>query len=285
MKKFEKRNDTMAIVGFAPSTRGLTPWNNPKIDVAGLNEETHFPWFKQDEDKIACWFQFHARESFMRPDNHNDKDHAQWLGKKHPYPIFMQETHNDIPSSVRFPIEAVRKEFGTYWRSSLAYVIAWAYLVGYKRLELYGFEMASDSEYWGQRANTCYIIAKAMAKGMDIYVPPTSKLLTGIRYAYDNNLVGARQDLEVNLTRVNNDKNKIEAEMQGLMGEYKLFEELGKTYPEFIIEKDRISKELKKRDQLMFLMQGRAQGVSMAMKMFDTFSILEEESREVENYE
>lgn len=285
MKKFVRLNDTAAVIGFAPSTRGLAPWNNPKIDLFGLNEEKSFPWFKQDEDKIAGWFQFHARESFMRPDNHNDKNHAEWLTKKHPYPIFMQEAHDDIPSSVRFPIEAVRKEFGTYWRSSIAYIIAWAYIVGYKRLELYGFEMASDSEYWGQRANTCYIIAKAMAKGMDIYVPPTSKLLTGIRYAYENNLVGARQDLEVNLTRVTNDRNKIEAEMQGLMGEYKLFEELAKTYPEFQIEKERVAKDLKKHDQMIYLMNGRYQGVSMAMKMFDTFSILEDGSGEVENYE
>jgi len=275
----------MAILGFAPATRDLAPWNNPKIDLFGMNEETKFSWWKQDEDKIQGWFQFHSRESFMRPDNHNDPHHADWLRKKHPYPIFMQEVHEDIPSSIRFPIEDVRKEFGTYWRSSIAYVIAWAYLQGYKRIELYGFEMASDSEYWGQRANTCYIIAKAMAKGMDVYVPPTSKLLTGIRYAYENNLVGARQDLETNLTRVANDRNKIETELQAFMGEYKLFEELGKTYPEFLIEKDRVAKELKRHEQLIYLMNGRAQGVSLAMKMFDTFSILEEESHEVEDYE
>lgn len=285
MKKFVRRSDTMAILGFAPATRDLAPWNNPKIDLFGMNEETKFSWWKQDEDKIQGWFQFHSRESFMRPDNHNDPHHADWLRKKHPYPIFMQEVHEDIPSSIRFPIEDVRKEFGTYWRSSIAYVIAWAYLQGYKRIELYGFEMASDSEYWGQRANTCYIIAKAMAKGMDVYVPPTSKLLTGIRYAYENNLVGARQDLETNLTRVANDRNKIETELQAFMGEYKLFEELGKTYPEFLIEKDRVAKELKRHEQLIYLMNGRAQGVSLAMKMFDTFSILEEESHEVEDYE
>ena len=278
--KFERKSSTMVIVGFAPNTRHRAPWNNPDVDIFGLNEEYSFDWFKQDKDKIAGWFQLHARESFMRPDNHNDLKHAEWLGKKHPFKIFMPEKHKDIPSSERFPIEDIKKEFGTYWRSTLAYIIAWAYLVGYKRIECYGFEMASDSEYWGQRANTCYIIGKARGKGMDVYVPPLSKLLTGIRYAYENNMIGVRQDLEANLTRTKNDKATLEAEAHGYQGEFLLLSELIEKYPELIEDKNKVSEELKFRDNQIHLMKGRAQGVVMAMKLLDTFGIMEEESLE-----
>ena len=272
---YQRCNDVMAVVGFAPVTRGKTPWNNPNIDVFGVNEEYGFDWWKQDEDKIAGWFQLHKRESFMRPNNHNDPDHAKWLKKKHTFPIFMQEKHKDVPSSEALPIKEITKEFGYYWSSTLAYAVGFAYVAGYKRIELYGFEMASDSEYWGQRANAAYIIGKARGKGMDVYVPPTSRLLTGIRYAYENNLVGMRQDLEVNVTQVRNSKYKIESEAQSLQGEYYLLDELVKTYPELMEEKSKVSVELKKRDNLMHLTLGREQGLSMAIKTFDTYDIIE----------
>jgi hypothetical protein len=277
-KKFERSSDTMAIVGFAENTRDKAPWNNPSIDLFGINEETVWTWFKQDPDKIKGWFQLHKRESFMRPDNHNDPNHVAWLQKKHTFPIFMQDRYEDIPNSVRFPIEDIRKEFGSYWRSTLAYIIAWAYIVGYKRIECYGFEMASDSEYWGQRANAAYIAGLARGKGLDVYVPPMCHLFSGIRYAYENNLVGARQDLETNLTRVNNDRNAILADAQSLQGEYLLLNELMKDYPELAAERDKVSEALKEKDNLLHQYKGRAEGVSMAIKMFDTFDVLEGES-------
>ncbi len=275
---FVRRNDTMAIVGFAPNTRQLSPWNNPTVDLFGINEGYSFKWWKQKTENVAGWFQLHKRESFMRPDNHNDSGHSKWLRKKHNFPIFMQDVYSDIPSSVRFPIEDIVSNYGRYWRSTLAYIIAWAQLVGYKRLEIYGFEMASDSEYWGQRANACYIIGKVKGKGMDIYVPPLSRLLTGIRYAYDNNLVGLRQDLETNLKNLGEDKNKVIAEAEGLQGEYFLLEKLVEKYPDLAERKKKVSEDLKGKDKLIQLMTGRAQGITKSIQMIDTFEILEQES-------
>lgn len=282
MKKFVRKHDTVVLLGFAAETRNRVPWNNPDVDFVSLNECYHFDWFKQKPENVTAWMQIHKRESFMRPDNHNDPHHAEWLQQKHPFPILMLEEWDDIPSSMRFPIEEITKKFGTYWRSTLAYLLAWAYLQGYKRAELYGFEMASDAEYWGQRANACYIIGKLRGMGMEIYVPPTSRLLTGIRYAYENNMVGARQDLEVNLTKVKNDRAKVEAETQALQGEYLLLKELLPTHPELKEQCDKMAVELKNRDNAIHLMKGRAQGIVMAMKMFDTFSLLENESGEID---
>ena len=272
---FIRKKDTAVVVGFASNTRSKTPWNNPDVDIFGLNEEYSFNWWKQKPENTAGWFQIHKRESFMRPDNTNHAGHADWLRKKHPFPILMQEKYADIPSSVKFPLDKIIKQFGTYWTSTLAYAVAFAFVEGYKRVELYGFEMASDSEYWGQRANAAYIIGKARGMGMDVYVPPVSNLLTGIRYAYENNLIGARQDLEVNVVSVKNDKYKIEAEAEKLQGEYFLLRELVKKYPELQSDFDTVSSEIKKRDNLVSMMNGRLQGLNMAIKTFDTYDILE----------
>ena len=278
MTEFIRTSDTVAVVGFAPNTRHLAPWNNPDIQLMGLNEGYSFKWWKQEVKNTNAWFQLHKRESFMRPQNHNDAGHANWLRKKHPFPIFMQDVYPDIPASVKFPIEDIIKEFGHYWRSTLSYIVAWAYLVGYKRIEIYGFEMASDSEYWGQRANTCYIIGKARGKGMDVYVPPISRLLTGIRYAYDNNLVGLRQDLESNLRNLGQDKNKVVAETESMQGQFHLLTELMEEYPDLKERWDEISTELKKKDNFINMLTGRAQGITKSIQLMDTYEVLEQES-------
>lgn len=279
--EFVRKKDIAVVVGFAPTTRARAPWNNPDVDLFGINEGYSFDWWKQDQENIAGWFQIHKKESFLREKNINDPNHVKWLKQKHPFPIFMQEKNKEVPSSVRYPIEEAMDEFGYYWKSTMAYAVAFAYLAGYKRLELYGFEMASDSEYWGQRANGAYIMGKAIGKGLDIYVPPISRLLTGIRYAYENNLIGIRQDLEVNTVSIVNSKNQIEAEAMNLQGRYFLMKELLEKHPDREDYKERldtISEELKKRDNLLHLTRGRLQGVNLAIKTFDTYDVLESRS-------
>jgi len=276
--EFDRKSDTAVVVGFAPNTRNKTPWNNPKVDLFGINEGYSFKWWKQEPENTAGWFQIHARDSFMREKNPNDPKHAEWLKREHPFPIFMQETHEDIPSSVRLPVEELIAEFGYYWKSTLAYAVAFCYVAGYKRVELYGFEMASDSEYWGQRANGAYILGKAIGKGMEIYLPPTCKLLTGIRYAYESNLIGIRQDLESNITSIRNSENKLVSEAQSFQGRYFLLSDLIKEFPdndEYKKRLDKISKEIKKRDNLLSMNKGRMQGIQTALKLFDTYDVLE----------
>jgi len=234
---------------------------------------------KQEDKNVKGWFQLHDRSSFMRINNHNSNNHARWLTKKHPFPIFMHEVHDDIPSSVAFPIKQSIRKFGVYYKSTLAYVVPFAMLAGYKRLEIYGFEMASDTEYWGQRANACYILGKAKALGLEIYVPPTSGLLTGLRYAYSNNLVGARQDLETNGLKLQTDKLEAEAAYQGKQGRLEACEELMVEHPELIEALQPIQKEIiadiQKRNDYIHMVKGLIQGVNLAIRTFDAFSVLE----------
>ena len=272
---FTRKNDTMVVVGFAPNSRKQSPWNNPNVDLFGINEGHSFKWWKQLASNTKGWFQLHARESFMRPGNHNSQGHAKWLTQKHPFPIILQEIQPDIPSSMAFPLQESIKQFGTYYRSTLAYVVTFALLAGYKKLEIYGFEMGSDSEYWGQRANACYLIGKARGMGLEVYVPPTSGILTGIRYAYSNNFVGARQDLEVNISKAQNNRALAEGQAQSLQGEYNILKEHAIKYPELAKLRDETAILLRKKDNEIHLCIGRIQGLVLAVKTFDVFSIID----------
>jgi hypothetical protein len=53
------------------------------------------------------------------------------------------------------------------------------------RLELYGVDMASGTEYAYQKAGTEYMIGLAIGRGMDVYIPPKSFILNAPLYGYD----------------------------------------------------------------------------------------------------
>lgn len=141
----ERKNNKLAIVGFAPTTRDQTPWEDTSFDIWGVNEEYVFDWFKRPPD---LHFQMHPRWDFTRTNNMNHYNHPLWLANKTDkcvrckgerggthidtdtkkekwytcpecngegiytppayranLPIIMQEHWDDIPNSIPFPLE------------------------------------------------------------------------------------------------------------------------------------------------------------------------------------
>jgi hypothetical protein len=261
---------TLALVGFAPSSRKQAPWDNQDITIAGLNEEFVFPWFKRKEGNLV-WFQLHDRNTFSRPNNHNDPHHWEWLQQKHDFPIYMQQQWNDIPSSVKFPLEEVYKEFGNYFTSTMPFIMAWGVLNGYKRLELYGFDMASGTEYLFQRANAHYWIGYLRGKGIDIYVPPTSKLMKGYaKYAYEDMSLGYRQELENHVIVQNTTIKNEMVTTNRMQGAYEAVREASNIYPELsaMIPNAR-EVAFAQRDKFA-QMKGWVKGIELAISKFDT---------------
>lgn len=140
---FKRTKDKVAIVGFAPGTRNMAPYNDPDYEVWGVNEEYNFDWLK----RYDRWFQLHPRWDFSRENNTNDPNHFLWLqnksgacikckgtgifktldGKEEPctickagiytpsnrqiIPIYMQKAHSDIPGSITYPLKEVVDSF------------------------------------------------------------------------------------------------------------------------------------------------------------------------------
>lgn len=124
-----------------------------------------------------------------------DNDHWGWLTKiKHHYPIYLIEEHPEIHNGIKYPLEPiVDKYLPRIWRgdervryftSSLCYMIALAAYEGFERIEIYGFEMGSDTEYVYQKAGAEFWIGIA-SQYADIYLAPGSLLLRSKLYGFE----------------------------------------------------------------------------------------------------
>jgi hypothetical protein len=110
-------------------------------------------------------------------------------------PVYMLERHDDIPPSVALDMAAItdvvcKTVQGTpYLESSLAYMMAqaiWELKPG-DRIGIWGVDLHCESEYAYQRPNLEYLIGLARGRGIKVYVPPQSALLShanGVPYGY-----------------------------------------------------------------------------------------------------
>lgn len=275
-KEARKGKKTVAIVGFAPTTRDLVPYDDPNVEVWGLNE-AYFYNFMKDKDgnnRWDRWFQIHQRWSFTRLNNENHNEHWRWLqgletecrchfvprmvalaeakgmnmrvdyGPNKPQteeectqcnngvcpprdfdiPIYMmpepfvgpdewpdleEECFDDVPGSVVFPYwQIVEKYLGKvhrqvdeeiiineYFTSSFAYMCGLALYLGFERIEVYGFEMATETEYMYQKGSTEFWIGIA-SQHVEVYLPHrTTRLLYGELYGVEVTQMINRQHL------------------------------------------------------------------------------------------
>jgi len=211
LKEARKGKKTIAIVGFAPTTRDLAPYDDLDVEIWSLNEAYHYPWMKRWDR----WFQIHKPWSYQRPENRNDPEHWEWLQQDHDFPIYMQDVDPDVPASVKLPLQEiidtflpnVRRGSGDiceYFTSSYAYLCSFALWLWKQgewgdvplRIETYGFEMSTMTEYHYQKGSTEGWMMYASALGVDVWVPDYCKLLHGLKYGYEVTQMINRQELE-----------------------------------------------------------------------------------------
>jgi len=186
LRELRKGKKTVAIVGLAPSSCSLAPFDDPEVEIWGLNEMHAFPqWFKRADR----WFQIHNTESWKRYIAKRDvRGHADWL-KSNPWniPIYMQYWAEEVPKSIAYPLhEVVEEVFPNmrrgdakvkYFTSTFAYEMGIAILEKFERIEIYGFEMSDQIEYVKQKACAEFWIGFALGRGIEIYTPPNCQIL------------------------------------------------------------------------------------------------------------
>lgn len=231
---FPRTKDKLAIVGFSETSRELAPYDDPDYEIWGLNEEHAFPWMK----RFDRWFQMHPHWDYTRENNLNCPNHYMWLQNisgtcvfckgtgiapnvkdkvekckfctdgvytpnlREGVIIYMREEHDEIPLSIKFPLEDATKVLAPYldypyFTSTSAYMLALAMMMGFKEIYLYGFEMGTLTEYHYQRACMEYLIGLAHGRGIKVVVPENCGLLHGTLYSYDTMHIGYRQQLEM----------------------------------------------------------------------------------------
>jgi len=178
LRKARAGKKTVAIVGLAPTSCSLAPFDDTDVEIWCLNEAHAFPQWLKRWDR---WFQIHDTVSWHRYIAKRDvRGHADWLKQKHhadnvriPHkptrwerfvrrvfkpnefthyrrqveeqikPIYMQYWTPEVPGSVAYPLyEVQRRVFKNFWRGEDNFVkyftSTFAYMMGIAELE--GFE-------------------------------------------------------------------------------------------------------------------------------------------------
>jgi len=204
----------IAICGFASSSRGRIPFDDPAWSLWGLNQlYRHIP-------RADRWFDIHLG---WREGNVEGTDHPAWI-KQCGIPVFMAdlgalapEPREAYPTVCRFPIERLIAKHGVdYFTSTVAIMLAAAIdeidravearakeapsnglasafdvaqlvrsLYAEYTIGIFGIDLIVGTEYDWQKACAEYWIGEASARGITVYIPPECALCKQqYRYGY-----------------------------------------------------------------------------------------------------
>jgi hypothetical protein len=86
-------------------------------------------------------------------------------------PIYLLETHPDVPDSVAFPRAAVQAHFQTtQFTVSVDWMIAFAMMQGYQRIVLNGIGTRMEPTYQYAHKGILYWIGRAQGAGLDLVI-------------------------------------------------------------------------------------------------------------------
>ena len=185
---------TVAIVGTHPATRDLAPYQNNSIDIWVFNSMAVQDWVK----RASAVFDLHQPATFAQYD---DKYKA-WMHSKKTETFYTLSAYGDMPGSTPYPYErvcrALLKNFGRganldpieYFTSSPCYAIALAIYKRYERIEFYGIQMESNTEYIYQRDGIAFWLGLAAGLGIQVYIPDDCSMFKAPRYGYDDKIGG-----------------------------------------------------------------------------------------------
>jgi hypothetical protein len=162
----------------------------------------------------TAWFQLHDIE------RHHPNDlveHLEWL-RTCDIPVYMWAEHIEkyqIPTAIPFPREAIIAHFGEYFTNTVAWMIAYAIMSQYKKIGVYGIDMAQDEEYMHQRPSVEYFLGWAKGAGIELEVPIVSDLLKApFLYGYNDDGGIFRTKLQARLQELQQRKAEMESQRE-----------------------------------------------------------------------
>jgi hypothetical protein len=215
---------SVAIVGY--SNINLKYAKDSKADeIWTMNHHVFLQERMEDgkRDLFRCdrLFELHRPEWFTRKEIPDALLYRKWLQEPKPFPILMLEKMDEFPSAVDFPRDILKKElFSHLWRgdqneieyytSSVSLMIAYAINLGVERIEFYGVEALSDTEYADQKPCIEFMVGMALGRGIDIVFHPTCALCNAQVYGYE----GVPHIVQSRLTLLREQYLKLEKEAE-----------------------------------------------------------------------
>lgn len=259
---------TVALYGFAPATREGV-WSSKADEVWSIvwAYKYRMPRLDRIIEIHPVWMQAQStKEEYIKP-----REHWAWMKQNAEIPLYMLVKHPDVPMSIRYPIEAVQQMVPPARRrkvfsSSFDYLIALAIYEGYQRIEAYGFEMGSETEYRYQREGAAYWIGYCDAYGIELVLPDNTALLRNKMYGYEGGSMIYRQDLERMKTTRQQQKVEAFARLSNLEGQLKVtLAEYGANSDEY----RNLSKEWDNQYRLCLVISGALQECEYYLKEID----------------
>ena len=160
----------VALIGTAPSSRMLAPFNDPTWQIWACS-----PGNMGQLPRVDAWFEIHG--NMLWPENkHYGEPYLNWL-KQLAIPVYMQ-SKQWIPNATPLPMRELVKEFGPYFfTSSFAWMMAMAMKAGAKEIALYGIDMASRDEYILQRPGAYHFFNEGKKRGIKMSAPYESDIM------------------------------------------------------------------------------------------------------------
>jgi hypothetical protein len=165
---FNSEAENVCLLGSAPASLRLAPFGNANWAMIGCS-----PGVYGVAPRNEAWVELHRYEPgqpWFSP------EYCQFL-INYPGPVWMAEKRPEIKNSVELPLEMLIQKYSPYFfSSSLAYMMAMAIEAQFKKIALFGVDMAAATEYKDQRLGCQYFAIIARAHGIEVGVPPESDL-------------------------------------------------------------------------------------------------------------
>ena len=163
----------VALVGSANGWKDA-PYDDMSWEIWSLNN-IHNKIRTLPNGRWTRWFDIHET-AIDRPGN------VEAL-KKLGCPVYVRNERPDIPNSIVYPLEEMKREFfcnvnrKQFFTSSFPYMIALAIHEGCKELSLYGIALATNTEYAEQLPCVNFWLGIALGKGIKVTVQKHSRVL------------------------------------------------------------------------------------------------------------
>jgi len=174
------QKEMLAIVGTA-ETITAAPYDDPEWEIWSVAQSCSYPAFK----RYDVLYEMHTEGYWRDP-----PVMKRMLDTKAPVMV-MHEQYEEIPGTVRYPIEMMTQKYRRYHTTSITYMLAWAlhsFLeTGSPRLVLMaGVHMAAREEYTVQRPCCEYWIARLEQAGVHVDIAGGAILTSSGLYGYEN---------------------------------------------------------------------------------------------------
>ena len=220
--------------------------NDSKADeiwsLSWMYDKKTFPGVLPRMDRM---FELHPMWMFNTSKNERMLKHWDWLQEEHDFPIYLQELDPLIPSGVLYPFDEINEDiFGgrlvsimpdlteeedLYYSCTMAFQIALAIHEGFDRIETYGFEMGTDTEWKYQIPGAHFMAGVALGRGVTITRPHNSKFSRGALYAYEVTQMITRQQLDYGKRSYEEQRDEEIAKTNVARGKFQMMQSLANS--------------------------------------------------------